>query len=181
MTETQISYARVVSNLVALAMLSLSLGGRKREGGGLLPPLHQEIARLLYFLGFLWAGCWNMYLANAHPEEYLNYAPLASSAIYRDFILGYFASHVTPIVGAIAVGQLSIALLVAARGRAVQLGLTGAIIFLLAIVPLGVGSGFPATLIMAGGAAALMRARFPNLLWKALRPRRYAAAVPATR
>src|SRR5690242_9334746 len=178
MTETEILYARVASNLVALAMFSLTLVRRTREAE---PPLHQEIGRLLYFLSFLWAGCWNMYLANTHPEEYLNYAPLASSAYYRDFILGYFASHVTPIVGAIALGQLSIALLIAARGRAVQLGLVGAIVFLLAIVPLGVGSGFPATVIMAAGAAVLMRARFPNPLWRALRARQHAPAIAATR
>ena len=180
MTETQMFYARAVSNLVALAMFGLSLGWRKREGPALSPPLHQEIGRLLYFLLFVWAGCWNMYLANTHPEEYLSYAPLASSASYRNFILGSFASHVTTIVGAIALGQLSIALLVSGRGRAVQLGLFGAIVFLLAIVPLGVGSGFPATVIMAAGAAVLMRAGFTDPLWKALRPRQHAPAVPAT-
>ena len=181
MTETQIFYARAASNLVALAMFGLSLGWRTREGSSLLPPLHQEIARLLYFLGFLWAGCWNMYLANTHPEEYLSYAPLAYSTSYRNFILGFFASHVTAIVGAIALGQLSIALLVSSRGRAVQLGFFGAIVFLLAIVPLGVGSGFPATVIMAAGAAVLMRARFPDSLWRAFRPRPHGQAVPATR
>lgn len=181
MTETEIFYARVGSNLVALVMLGFSLGGRKHEGLASSPPLRREIGRLLYFLGFLWAGCWNMYLANAHPEEYLNYAPLAYSAAYRDFILGYFTSHITPIVGAIAVGQLTIAVLVSARGRAVQLGLVGAIVFLLAIVPLGVGSGFPATVIMVAGAAMLMRTRFPDPLWRALGPRQHAAAIAATR
>jgi len=178
MSDTQIFYARAASNLIALAMLGLSVRWRRRERPALASPLHQEIARLLYFLLFLWAGCWNTYLANAHPEEYLTYASLAYSDAYRSFILGYFAGHVTAIVGAIALGQLSIALLVAGRGRAVQLGLLGAIMFLLAIVPLGVGSGFPATVIMSAGAAELMRGRFPDPLWKALRPRRNAAAVP---
>jgi len=177
MTETQIIYARVASNLVALAMLGLGLRWPMRDGSALSPSLRQEIARLLYFLLFLWAGCWNTYLANAHPEEYLTYAPLAYSTAYRSFILGYFASHVTTIVGAIALGQLSIALLVAGRGRAVQLGLLGAIVFLLAIVPLGVGSGFPATVIMAAGAGVLMRVRFPDPLWRSLRSRR--RALPA--
>ena len=181
MTETQILYARIASNLVALAMLGLSVGKRKRDGLTISSPFHVEIGRLLYFLLFLWAGCWNMYLANTNPEEYLTYAPLAYSAAYRNFILGYFASHVTAIVGAIAVGQLSIALLLAARGRAVQAGLVGAIVFLLAIVPLGVGSGFPATVIMAAGAAMLMRARFPDPLWKALRPRQHGHAIVTVR
>jgi len=178
MTETQIFYARLASNLVALAMLGVSLRWRKRDGSVLSRSLHQEIARLLYFLLFLWAGCWNTYLASAHPEEYLTYAPLAYSTAYRSFILGYFASHVTAIVGAIALGQLAIALLVAGRGRAVQLGLLGAIVFLVAIVPLGVGAGFPATVIMAAGAAVLMRVRFPEPLWRALPPRQRALQVP---
>lgn len=180
MTDSQIFYARVGSNLVALVMFGLTLRRRKHERATLAPLVQQEIARLLYVLLFLWAGCWNTYLANAHPEDYLTYAPLAYSASYRDFILGYFASHVTAIVGAIAIGQLSIAVLVATRGRAVQVGLAGAIVFLLAIIPLGVGSGFPATLIMAVGALMLIRARFRDPLWRALRPRRSASTVPAT-
>ena len=177
MTDNQIFYARLGSNLVALVMFGLTVRSRRPERATLSPPLHQEIARLLYVLLFLWAGCWNMYLANAHPEDYLTYAPLAYSAWYRDFILGYFASHVTTIVGAIAIGQLSIAVLVSTRGRAVYVGLTGAIVFLLAIVPLGVGSGFPATLIMAAGAVILLRVRFPDPLWRGLRPRRNASTV----
>jgi hypothetical protein len=179
MTDSQIFYARLGSNLVALVMFVLTLRRRKHASATLSPPVHQEVARLLYVLLFLWAGCWNTYLANAHPEDYLTYAPLAYSASYRNFILGYFASHVTAIVGAIAIGQLSIAVLIATRGAGVQIGLAGAIVFLLAIVPLGVGSGFPATLIMAAGAVMLMRARFRDPLSRALR-RRGGSPVPAT-
>ena len=39
------------------------------------------------------------------------------------------------------------ALLTAGWGRAVKLGLLGGVVFLLAITPLGPGSGFPFTLI----------------------------------
>ena len=180
MTETQMFYARAASNLVALAMFGLSLPWERRGQPTGAVPRRLEIARLLYCLLFLWAGCWNMYLANVRPEEYLTYASLAYSESYRSFILGYFASHVTPIVGGIAVGQLSIAVLVAARDRAVPIGLAGAIVFLLAIVPLGAGSGFPATLIMAAGAAALARGRFTEPLWQALRNPRHAPPLAST-
>ena len=165
MTETEMLYARLASNVVALGMLGVSW--RWRNAG-----------RLLFVLSFLWAGCWNMYLANTRPEEYLTYAPLAYSAAYSHFILGYFASHVTPIVSAIAAGQLTVAVLIALRGRAVQLGLIGAIVFLLAIAPLGVGSGFPSTLIMAAAAAVLVGSQFPVPLWSALHLGRRTPATP---
>ena len=49
-----------------------------------------------------------------------------------------------------------------------HLGLGGAIVFLVAIVPLGIGSGFPATLIMALAAAILLRAHYTERLWPTL-------------
>ena len=49
--------------------------------------------------------------------------------------------------------------------------LSGAILFLLAIAPLGIGAGAPATVIMALGAAALWReSRRPRLSVRPLEP-----------
>jgi hypothetical protein len=156
MTETEMFYARIASNIVALIMVMVSWRWR---GAG----------RWLFVLLFLWASQINLRTAVGHPEAYLDYAPLAYSRVYREFILGTFARHITPIVGAIAAGQFAIAALISLRGRAVQLGLAGAIVFLLAIVPLGIGAGFPATLIMALAAAVLLRRRYDESLWSPLR------------
>jgi len=78
--------------------------------------------------------------------------------VYRAFILGYFARHTAAIIAAIAVGQAVIAFLLAADGWPRRLGYVGAMVFLLAIVPLGTGSGFPATVLMALAAAEVLHA-----------------------
>jgi hypothetical protein len=155
MTETEMFYARIVSNVVAMLMVVVSWRWR-------------NVGRLLFVVLFLWAGQLNFRTAVSHPEVYLEYAPLAYSELYRQFILGFFARHVTPIVGTIAVGQLVIAILVSLRERAVRIGLAGAIVFLVSILPLGIGAGFPATLIMALAAGILLRHTHDHSLWSGL-------------
>jgi hypothetical protein len=104
-----------------------------------------------------------MRLALWHPTAYLEYARWAVGP-YRRFILGPFSRHTGLFVGAVAVGQLAIAGLLATRGRAGALGLAGAIVFLLAIAPLGQGAAFPFSLVAAAAAALLLRRPFDRPL-----------------
>jgi hypothetical protein len=150
MTDTQVLYANIISNVIALLVLFASWRWR-------------NVGRSLFILMFLWAAQVNMRLAIWNPGAYLDYAQWAVTP-YRHFILGTFAQHTTLIVGAIAVGQTAIAILVASRGRAVTLGLLGAITFLLAIAPLGRGSAFPFSLTASFAAAVLMSSRYPRTL-----------------
>ena len=143
MTDTQVFYLNIGSNIVALVMLFVSW--RWRNAG-----------RFLFFALFLWAAQINMRMAIWTPNGYLEYARWAVEP-YRGFILGPFSRHVTAFVGTIALGQLVIAVLVALRGRAVTIGLLGAIAFLLAIAPLGRGSAFPFSLIVSFAAGLLAR------------------------
>ena len=147
MSANEIFYAHLISLILATAMVLISW--RWRLAG-----------RVFFVLLFLWAAQVNLRLAFGRPEVYLNYAPLAWSAWYREFILGFFARHITAIVAVIALGQLMIAILVALSGRGVALGLWGAIVFLLAIAPLGVGAGFPTTVIMAWAAGILLMSTY---------------------
>jgi hypothetical protein len=117
-----------------------------------------KAGRVLLSALFVWAAGTNLRVAITEPDAYLNYAPYAVLDAYRSFILGSFAHHITPIVGTIAFGQAGIAFLLATNGWPRRLGYAGAIVFLLAIVPLGVGAGFPATILMALAAAELMHA-----------------------
>jgi hypothetical protein len=142
-TPTFMLYAQLGSILCALALLAVSLAA-------------PSAGRLLFVALFAWAAQVNLRTALTTPEVYLDYAALADLDLYRRFIEGFFADHVTAIVGAIAVGQAAIAALLLIKGFPRVLGLAGAFVFLLAIVPLGVGSGFPATLIMAMAAAHLI-------------------------
>ncbi len=145
LTETGMLYAEVGSTIVALVMLIVSLRSVRA-------------ARLLFVALFAWAAMVNMRTAFEQPTAYLGYAWLTVSALYRSFILGWFAGHVTLFVAAIAAGQALIAaLLLTARTRAERAGLLGAIVFLIAIAPLGAGAGFPATIVMALAAATMLR------------------------
>jgi hypothetical protein len=164
MTATQMLYAQLASNIVAGVMVVVSWR-------------YRNVGRLLFVLLFAWAAQVNLRTAVARPHVYLEYAPLAMSGLYRDFIQGFFSRHITLLVSTIAVGQAAIAVLVALPGRAPRLGLCGAVFFLVAITPLGQGAGFPATLIMAAAAGILLRGRYPRSLpaeaWARWRSRRY--------
>lgn len=107
-----------------------------------------KISRWAFVLLFLWASGTNLYIANSTPKVYLDYAPMAS-ALYRSFILGWFASHIQLMVSTIAVGQFLVGFFLILGKNWLRLGAIGGIIFLLAIMPLGVGSGFPCPLFLA--------------------------------
>ena len=146
MTETELLYGQLGSTVVALLMLVVSVRWRR---AGLA----------MFALLFAWASVANARTAWTSPMDYLGYGAFALIDVYRQFIFGFFAQHVTAIVLAVAACQAFIAIALLHGGRLRRVGLAGAIAFLLAIAPLGIGSGLPATLIMALGAAVLWRER----------------------
>jgi hypothetical protein len=108
-----------------------------------------RLTRLLFILIFLLAGLFNIVTVLTAPETYHIYAEMALLAFYRDFIHGYFSQHTREIVVAIGLGQIVVAALLSGGGKLLNLGVVGGVIFFVAIAPLGVGSAFPATLILA--------------------------------
>lgn len=128
-----------VSNLIGLLLLWLNW---KRPRAGLI----------VFGIIFLLAGIFNFYTAASEPEVYQQYASWAVFTIYVEFITGFFREHAGMIVKIIAMGQILIgALLLAKKGRMKLPAVIGGILFFIAIAPLGLGSAFPATLIMALG------------------------------
>jgi hypothetical protein len=125
-----------------------------------------RLSRLLFFLLFAWASWANWSLAVTRPNEYLAYADLTFLPVYRQFILGWFSHHITAAVATIATCQAMIAVSMLLKGTILRLGGIGAIIFLLAIVPFGVGSGFPCTLIMAIAMFVITRKPHLEYLWE---------------
>ena len=116
-----------------------------------------RIARLSFFSLFAWA-CWmNWTTSQQTPEVYLDYANLTWSRWYGNFIHGWFAQHIQLAVGAIAICQAFIAVAFLLKGILFKAGCIAAAIFLLCIVPFGVGSGFPATVIMAAAVIVLLK------------------------
>jgi hypothetical protein len=125
----------IVSNAIALLLLIAALPWAR-------------FVRWSFVVIFLAAGIFNTYTAFTEPGVYLDYAERTFLPFYRDFILGSFSQYTTAYVVAIAVGQLTVAILLALPRRFLQLGVVGGTVFLIAIAPLGVGSAFPCTLIM---------------------------------
>ena len=108
-----------------------------------------RVGRFLLFVLFAWASWanWNMALNN--PLDYLSYADLTFLPSYRSFIVGWFSDHIQIVVGLIATAQALIAAAMLSKGLFYTMGVAAAIIFLIAISPLGIGSAFPCTLILA--------------------------------
>lgn len=130
---------------------------------GLLFAAHAapRVARTLYVALFAWACATNFRIAFERPSVYLEYSDLAVLDVYRIFINGLFAQHIQAIVGVIAACQGLIAAGLIVGGRPAYMALAGATVFLFAIAPLGVGSGFPATPIMAVGCLRLLLSGAP--------------------
>ena len=124
-----------------------------------------KIARFLFFLLFAWASWVNWTTAINNPQFYIEYADFAFLELYRQFILGWFSGHVTEVVGFIATCQAMIAVSMLLKGWAFKIGAIGAITFLLAIAPLGVGSAFPFSIITSLALYLIIRNQANNYLW----------------
>src|SRR5687767_11334555 len=90
-----------------------------------------RVGRVLYVALFAWACGVNWRTVLERPHVYLEYADLAVLDAYRDFIRGFFASHILAIVGTIATGQGLIAAGLFAGGVLARIALVGAVVFLL--------------------------------------------------
>jgi len=154
--------AYLISNAIAIVLL-------------LLAWKQPRMARASFSVLFIWACYTNWHVALTKPNDYLFYANLTFSGTYRSFILGWFSDHILLMVGFIATCQGLIAVSLLLKNWIYQVGIAGAIIFLLAIVPLGVGSGFPCTLILAAALYVLSR-KSPEYLWHKHHPEKFIAA-----
>jgi hypothetical protein len=137
----------LISNAIALALLGLAF---RR-------PVWVRWASITIFL---WAAFTNGRIAMTSPLDYQTFGDLTWSSLYRAFIEGWFREHTAWLLLPIAAGQLVIAFLFLSNtSRSRRLATVGAVVFLLAIVPLGVGSAFPFSLTY-GLALVLMSQRF---------------------
>lgn len=124
-----------------------------------------KLARLFFVILFLWAFWINYNTAHNTPNDYLNYAALSPFDLYSEFINGWFKSHITSMVSLIAFGQGLIAIGLLFKGWIVRFACFGAIIFFIAITPLGIGSGFPATIITSVAIYFILKKDDLNYLW----------------
>jgi len=142
----------IISNVVAILLL---WSARKQP----------RIARLLFFLIFTWASWTNWTTVLRNPQFYIEYADLSFLNVYKQFIRGWFSNHITEAVGFIATCQALIAVSMLLKGWMLKMGAIGAIIFLLAIAPLGVGSAFPFSIITSIALYLIIRCPFNDYIW----------------
>ncbi|MEP7107405.1 MAG: hypothetical protein ABI760_05470 [Ferruginibacter sp.] len=143
----------IVSNVVAILQLIAAIK---------LP----RVARISFFLLFAWA-CWiNWKTSQQTPHLYLDYAGLTWSGWYRTFINGWFKDHIEPAVGFIATCQGLIAISLLLKGWMFKIGCVGAIVFLVAILPFGVGAGFPCSAILAVAIYILSKKESNSFVWE---------------
>ncbi len=143
----------IISNVIAILQLLAAIKWPR-------------MARLSFFLLFAWA-CWmNWKTSQQNPQYYLEYADLTWSNWYRNFINGWFADHIQLVIGFIATCQGLMAISFLLKGWIYKIGSTGAIIFLLYILPFGVGSGFPCTAIMAIAVYILFNKQSDKFFWQ---------------
>ena len=137
--------AYLISNAIALALLALSF---RRPGW----------VRWASVAIFAWAAFTNARIAIFHPLDYQEFGNLTPWAMYRAFIQGWFREHTIWLLLPIALGQLVLALLFLRNTTtARRLAVAGAVLFLLAIAPLGVGSAFPFSLIYSAALIVMER------------------------
>lgn len=141
-----------VSNAVALLLL-WSAWKRPR------------ISRLMFFLLFAWASWTNWTEAQRNPQFYIEYADLSFLSIYKQFIYGWFSHHIREAVSLIAICQALIAVSMLLKGWILRIGAIGAIVFLLAIAPLGVGAAFPFSVIASVALYLILRRCTRDYLW----------------
>ncbi|MEI9910955.1 MAG: hypothetical protein WDO71_15555 [Bacteroidota bacterium] len=146
----------LISNIIAIIIL-LSCIYRPRIG------------RILFALLFVWAAFTNWSTSHSHPEFYLEYRKFALFDWYKDIINGFFARHIEGFVSIVAISQLLTGISMLLKGWLFRVGCIGGIIFLLSIAPLGVGSGFPCTIIMAAGLVLLLKKYNNSFVWQNLK------------
>lgn len=135
----------VISNTIALVLLVTAF----------FRPGWVRWAAIIIFVA---ASVTNSWIAIRNPLDYQGYAELVVFDVYRDFIEGWFRAHTRWLVLPIAACQLAIAVLLIVNTRMSRwLAVAGALVFLLAISPFGVGSAFPFSITY--GAALVVMAR----------------------
>ena len=113
-----------------------------------------KIGKVAWGIIFILAGIFNIFTVVKDPQAYLGYRDNAVD-FYKFFIDGVFSSFTIFIVSLIGTGQILVGIFLFRRGKLFLLGILGGIIFLVAIAPLGIGSAFPATLLMVSSLGGL--------------------------
>ena len=107
--------------------------------------------QLLFAINFIGAAIFNGVFWYLEPGEYTYYSEFVWLDSYRNFILGPFLENLRLILGLIILFQLYIGFGLLSKGWWLKSAVVLGILFLVGIVPFGLGAAFPATLIQSVG------------------------------
>lgn len=141
--------------------------------------LRPHAARIFIGIFFIiMAVAVNALLSIVAPDQFVR---LGVDAPLIPFYAWFFDHVVAPapqIIGILtAAGEIAVGLLILSSGRRVKLGLTGAIVFLIIITPLGIWT-LPNP-VLAAGLASLLIKDYPRSLVQLIRSRRRNPPVSA--
>jgi hypothetical protein len=108
-----------------------------------------RIGKYIFGLIFLISGFVNIYILIKHPESYFELGKTSILYFYRDFINVEFRDSEVIYVLFFSILHLFISFVLFSEGFFLRHGIKLGITFLIIIAPFGVGSAFPATLLMA--------------------------------
>lgn len=126
----------IISNALALFILWMS-SRNTRVAKGMLGVL------------FIGAGAFNIYTVFSNPAAYLDFADTAVVKFYQLWIPRLLTDHAPLVISCISAGQLYIGLSMMYNEWRFRIACVGGMLFGLAIAPLGIGSAFPASLVLS--------------------------------
>jgi len=126
----------IVSNIIALFLLFVSIRWKRA-------------ARISFGLIFIAAGIFNAYQSSVDASVYTTVYGETAVSFYKSLIYNVFAKNAEVYVKLIASFQLIAGISLVLKKPLYYIGIFCGIVFLLGIAPLGVGSAFPATILMA--------------------------------
>ncbi|MFO8235393.1 MAG: hypothetical protein R6U04_08330 [Bacteroidales bacterium] len=133
----------IISNILAVILMLLSFH-------------FTNFMRFLWGIIFMIAGIINLITVYNNPQIYISGFGPAAIDYYKEIIYGPFSENPGLYVTLIAAGQIIAGALMWSKHLWYNIGILGGIIFFIAIAPLGVGSAFPSSLIMAVGLFPLL-------------------------
>lgn len=135
-----LSTAYLLSNAGAIIILLISIWFKK-------------LGLVLVAILFLVAAIVNAWQANYQPDRYNVYELVAALPVYEYLISSIFLEHIKFYIAVLMVLQLIIGISLLYYKR---WALWAAVIYLLALAPLGAGSSFPSTVLLAAACIIIL-------------------------
>lgn len=127
----------IIVNLISIILFAITIKSYKK-------------AMKVFGVLFLVSALYNTYKVFTKPIVFVNlFGRMTPFSGIRDFIFGDFRDHIILYIVLMSIYQLLISWCLFKETKLLKYGIFGGIIFLLAVSPLGVGSAFPSSLLMA--------------------------------